>query len=65
MHPEGLQKEVLRSGAQLGLAFDGDGDRLISVDEAGQIRDGDYALAISRGIWPRAGSSRAAPWSPP
>ena len=46
MHPEGLQKEVLRSGAQLGLAFDGDGDRLISVDEAGQIRDGDYALAI-------------------
>jgi len=46
MHPEGLQKEVLRSRAQLGLAFDGDGDRLISVDEAGQIRDGDYALAI-------------------
>jgi phosphoglucosamine mutase len=42
----GLQKEVLRSRAQLGLAFDGDGDRLISVDEAGQIRDGDYALAI-------------------
>jgi len=37
---------VLRSRAQLGLAFDGDGDRLISVDEAGQIRDGDYALAI-------------------
>jgi phosphoglucosamine mutase len=46
MHPEGLQKEVLRSRAQLGLAFDGDGDRLISVDETGQIRDGDYALAI-------------------
>ena len=47
MHPQGLQKEVLRSRAQLGLAFDGDGDRLISVDEAGQIRDGDYALAIT------------------
>jgi phosphoglucosamine mutase len=46
MHPEGLQKEVLRARAQLGLAFDGDGDRLISVDETGQIRDGDYALAI-------------------
>jgi phosphoglucosamine mutase len=46
MHPEGLQKEVLRSRAQLGLAFDGDGDRLISVDETGEIRDGDYALAI-------------------
>ena len=46
MHPEGLQKEVLRSRAHLGLAFDGDGDRLISVDETGEIRDGDYALAI-------------------
>jgi phosphoglucosamine mutase len=46
MHPEGLQKEVLRVRAHLGLAFDGDGDRLISVDETGQIRDGDYALAI-------------------
>jgi phosphoglucosamine mutase len=46
MHPEMLQKEVLRTRAQLGLAFDGDGDRLISVDEDGQIRDGDYALAI-------------------
>jgi phosphoglucosamine mutase len=46
LHPEGLQKEVLRTRAQLGIAFDGDGDRLISVDEQGQIRDGDYALAI-------------------
>ena len=40
------QARVLRRGRQLGLAFDGDGDRLISVDEAGEIRDGDYALAI-------------------
>jgi phosphoglucosamine mutase len=46
LHPEGLQKEVLRARAHLGVAFDGDGDRLISVDETGQIRDGDYALAI-------------------
>lgn len=46
MHPEALRTEVLRVGAHLGLAFDGDGDRLISVDEHGQIRDGDYALAI-------------------
>ena len=46
MHPEALRAEVLRVGAHLGLAFDGDGDRLISVDEHGQIRDGDYALAI-------------------
>ena len=46
MHPEMLQKEVRRARAQLGLAFDGDGDRLISVDEEGHIRDGDYVLAI-------------------
>jgi len=46
LHPEALQKEVLRSRAHLGVAFDGDGDRLISVDEEGQIRDGDFALAI-------------------
>ena len=46
MHPEGLQQRVLAARAHLGLAFDGDGDRLISVDELGEIRDGDYALAI-------------------
>jgi phosphoglucosamine mutase len=46
MHPEMLQKRVVAVRAQLGLAFDGDGDRLISVDERGQLRDGDYALAI-------------------
>ena len=46
MHPASLQKRVLGVRAQLGLAFDGDGDRLICVDERGEIRDGDYALAI-------------------
>jgi len=46
LHPEALQKKVLAVGAQVGLAFDGDGDRLIAVDEGGVIRDGDYALAI-------------------
>jgi phosphoglucosamine mutase len=46
LHPEALQRKVLAVGAQIGLAFDGDGDRLIAVDEGGAIRDGDYALAI-------------------
>jgi phosphoglucosamine mutase len=46
LYPERLQKKVTAAGAQLGLAFDGDGDRLISVDEQGIVRDGDYALAI-------------------
>jgi phosphoglucosamine mutase len=45
-HPETLQKRVRRGGVELGLAFDGDGDRLICVDEGGQIRDGDFALAV-------------------
>jgi phosphoglucosamine mutase len=46
LHPEALQKKVRASGAQIGLAFDGDGDRLICVDDRGEIRDGDYILAI-------------------
>jgi phosphoglucosamine mutase len=46
LHPEGLQARVLALGADLGVAFDGDGDRLICVDDKGEVRDGDYALAI-------------------
>jgi phosphoglucosamine mutase len=46
MHPEALQRRVVSARAQLGFAFDGDGDRLVSVDERGEVRDGDYALAI-------------------
>lgn len=45
-HPEKLQAEVLRLGADLGLSYDGDADRLIAVDEQGEITDGDYILAI-------------------
>jgi phosphoglucosamine mutase len=46
LHPAALQKKVRGSGAQIGLAFDGDGDRLIAVDETGEVRDGDFVLAI-------------------
>ncbi len=45
-HPEKLQKEVLRQGAFLGLAYDGDADRLIAVDEKGRIIDGDKLICI-------------------
>jgi phosphoglucosamine mutase len=46
LHPDVVRRRVLATGAHLGLAFDGDGDRLISVDERGEVRDGDYVLAI-------------------
>ncbi len=41
-----LQKEVLNSNASIGLAFDGDADRLIAVDEKGNEVDGDAIMAI-------------------
>ena len=47
LHPDGLQRKLRAIRADVGFAFDGDGDRLISVDHLGEIRDGDYALAIS------------------
>ena len=45
-HPENLQKEVLKHQADLGVAFDGDGDRLIMVDHAGELVDGDQLLYV-------------------
>ena len=45
-HPEKLQDFVLEKGADIGLAFDGDGDRLIAVDEKGSIVDGDQIMYI-------------------
>lgn len=44
--PESLQKKVLKEHADVGLAFDGDADRLIVVDEKGQIMDGDKTIFI-------------------
>ena len=45
-HPEKLQEEVVKRGAMLGLAYDGDADRLIAVDEKGRIIDGDKLICI-------------------
>ena len=45
-HPEGLAKFVVEKGADAGLAFDGDGDRVIAVDELGNIIDGDKIMFI-------------------
>jgi len=45
-HPELLQQTVVASGAHIGLALDGDADRLIVVDEKGQLVDGDQLMAL-------------------
>ncbi|ROR32089.1 phosphoglucosamine mutase [Inmirania thermothiophila] len=49
--PQALREAVLREGADAGLAFDGDGDRVVMVDERGEIVDGDgllYVIARAR-----------------
>ncbi|MFN7185665.1 MAG: phosphoglucosamine mutase, partial [Alphaproteobacteria bacterium] len=45
-HPEALVEAVKREGADLGIALDGDADRLVMVDETGQVIDGDQLLAM-------------------
>jgi len=46
MHPEGLAKVVVAEKADFGVAFDGDADRAIFVDDAGTIRDGDEIIYL-------------------
>jgi phosphoglucosamine mutase len=50
LHPETLGAEVVRNGAQLGIALDGDADRALLVDEVGDLVDGDDVIVI----WARA-----------
>jgi len=45
-HPEQMAQTVVETGSDLGLAFDGDADRLIAVDEKGEIVDGDKIMYI-------------------
>jgi len=45
-HPESLARSVVKNKADLGLAFDGDGDRLIAVDEKGSVLTGDQIMAV-------------------
>lgn len=45
-NPERLQKKVLDTGADLGIAFDGDGDRVLMVDKLGQVVNGDGILYL-------------------
>jgi phosphoglucosamine mutase len=45
-NPETLSEQVVATGAEMGFAFDGDGDRVIAVDGSGSVRDGDELIAM-------------------
>jgi phosphoglucosamine mutase len=53
--PQTLSETVVASGADIGVALDGDADRLIVVDERGQVVDGDQLMATIAAGWARAG----------
>jgi phosphoglucosamine mutase len=46
LHPEHVKTEVLKRGAALGIALDGDADRVIMLDERGEVVDGDAIMAL-------------------
>jgi phosphoglucosamine mutase len=46
LHPDNARDEVVKRGAQIGIALDGDADRVIVIDEKGQIVDGDAVMAM-------------------
>jgi len=54
-HPEALQGAVVARRADVGFAFDGDGDRVMTVDGAGTVHDGDFVLALAARHFARAG----------
>ena len=54
--PQLLQETVVASGADIGVALDGDADRLIVVDEQGRIVDGDQIMALIGASWAQRGA---------
>ena len=57
-HPEGLSARVRETGADLGIAFDGDGDRVLFVDGDGVVRDGDDLVYLLACDWQESGRLR-------
>jgi phosphoglucosamine mutase len=57
-HPEFLAARVRETGADLGIAFDGDGDRVLFVDGEGKVRDGDDLLYVLACDWKDSGRLR-------
>ncbi len=54
-HPEHMQAQVTAGNADLGIALDGDGDRLVIADERGALLDGDQLMGMIAAYWQRAG----------
>jgi phosphoglucosamine mutase len=54
-HPENLQKKVYEVRADIGIALDGDADRVVIVDERGEIVDGDQIMAMIAESWNQSG----------
>lgn len=57
--PQRLREAVLQERADIGIALDGDADRVIIIDERGDIVDGDQVLALIASHWQRAGLLRS------
>ncbi|ATQ55830.1 phosphoglucosamine mutase [Paracoccus yeei] len=57
-HPEACARAVLEHGADLGISLDGDADRVMIIDEKGQVADGDQIMALLAGRWADQGRLR-------
>ncbi|RCW80796.1 phosphoglucosamine mutase [Paracoccus lutimaris] len=57
-HPGACAKAVLEHGAHMGISLDGDADRVMIIDEKGQVADGDQIMALLAGRWAEQGRLR-------
>ncbi len=60
MHPESAREFVLQHKADLGIALDGDADRVVLIDEKGQLIDGDQILGLIAATWQTSGQLQGA-----
>ena len=63
--PESLARKVREMRADIGIALDGDADRMIVIDEKGHVVDGDQILAVIAESWHTTAGCRSPAWSPP
>jgi len=59
LHPEGLARKVKESVADMGIAYDGDADRVLWVDEKGRILNGDFTLFVLAGYMQQSGTLKS------